>query len=92
MWDVDGRPCFIYDDKEYYYILGFLCTKIANKIIRIINPTINVQAVDLQQVPVIINNDLLATVNNISKKCIILSKSDWDPFETSWDFKKHPLV
>ena len=31
-------------------------------------------------------------VNEIVKENIELSKSDWDSFETSQDFKNHPLV
>lgn len=32
------------------------------------------------------------SINNIVGKLIGLSKIDWDSFETSWDFKRHPLV
>ena len=31
-------------------------------------------------------------VTSIADELIAFSKSDWDSFETSWDFKKHPLL
>lgn len=31
-------------------------------------------------------------IRELAEANILLSKSDWDSFETSWDFKRHPLV
>lgn len=39
-----------------------------------------------------INNNQIQSVTNVSQECINISKSDWDSFETSWDFTVHPLV
>lgn len=92
LWDVAGSPCVITDEKLLNYVLGFLSTKIASNILSFINPTINCQVVDMQRLPIIIDNDKVDAVNEISKECINISKNDWDSFETSWDFKKHPLI
>ena len=92
LWDVAGSPCVIKDDKELFYVLGFLSTKIARNILSFINPTINCQVVDMQRLPIIINERKIDEVCKISKKCVKISKLDWDSFETSWDFKKHPLL
>ena len=52
-----------------------------------INPTLNYSSGVIQKAPApkIIDSDLC-------DECVELSKKDWDSFETSWDFKKHPLV
>ena len=92
LWDVAGSPCVINDSNLMYYVLGFLGTKIANILLKIINPTINCQVIDIQRTPVYLKKDLFSIVNPIVKQNISLSKSDWDSFETSWDFKVHPLV
>ena len=46
--------------------------------------------------PIIIpDNKMEEYIDKISalvKQNIQLSKTDWDSFETSWDFKKHPLI
>lgn len=75
-----------------YYVLGFLSTKIANQILKIINPTINCQVVDMQNTPILINEEKMDDVQLISQHSVDVSKEDWDAFETSWDFKKHPLL
>lgn len=60
----------------------------------ILAPTINFQAGDIANIPVIISkdNEQILTVNSLVEQNIALSKSDWDSFETSWDFIKHPLL
>jgi type II restriction/modification system DNA methylase subunit YeeA len=92
LWDVAGSPCVIHDKKKLYYVVGYLSTKIADTILKIINPTINCQVIDIQRLPIILNNDLEDIVYRIVENSINISKVDWDSFETSWDYKKHPLI
>ena len=92
LWDVAGSPCVINDRKILNYVLGFLSTKIARNILSFINPTINCQVVDMQRLPIIIDKERLDEVSTIVESCIELSNEDWDSFETSWDFVKHPLI
>jgi type II restriction/modification system DNA methylase subunit YeeA len=92
LWDVAGSPCVIRDENRMYYVLGYLSTKIADMILKIINPTINCQVVDIQRIPILLNMDNENMINEIVKKSIHISKTDWDSFETSWDFITHPLI
>ena len=92
LWDVAGSPCFVYNDNLYYYILAFLNTKIADEVLKLINPTINVQAIDLMKLPILIDKEKIEEINSLVKENIDLSKIDWNSFEISWDFKKHPLL
>ncbi|WP_347352629.1 BREX-1 system adenine-specific DNA-methyltransferase PglX [Acetoanaerobium noterae] len=92
LWDVAGSPCVIKDKKIMLYTLGYLSTKIANSILKMINPTINCQVDDIQRIPITINHDLLLITEEISTENILIAKVDWDSFETSWDFRKHPLI
>lgn len=75
------------DEKERSAFLAAINTRIWSRIFSIINPTINYSAGVIQNAPMpkMISNDL-------GKECILLSRVDWDSYETSWDFKKHPLV
>ena len=75
-----------------YYALGFMAGKVCNMILHITNPTINVQAVDVARLPIIKDEGKKSQVEELVKENIALSKDDWDSFETSWDFKRHPLV
>ncbi len=55
-----------------------------------LNPTINLQIGDIGHLP--IKEEQVDQVIELVKKAVEISKKDWDSFETSWDFKKHPLV
>ena len=91
LWDVAGSPCFFKSESDRLYALAFLCSNAANFILRVVNPTINVQAIDISQMPLIIK-DSKEKIINLATKCISISRTDWDSFETSWDFAEHPLV
>lgn len=92
-FESSGSGIFIKHDK-IFYLLGFLSTKIVNKILDMLNPTMGFQAGDLSNLPIIItsNNDLKQHIENITKQNIQISKDDWDSFETSWNFQEHPLL
>ena len=70
-------------------MMGLLNSKVACEILQLIAPTINFQAGDISRVPMI---EIPEIEVELVKKSIKLSKEDWDSFETSWDFKIHPLV
>lgn len=77
--------------KEVYNLLAFLNSKSCEFILKLYNPTINVMPDDLRNLPLAYQDDTL-DLSNIVKECISLCKSDWDEYETSWDFKIHPFV
>ena len=93
LFDVGGSSLFP-NKKDLYYILGLLSTKITFNFLRIQNPTLNFQVGNIANIPTIItdNVDLFNTINNKVKENIKISKKDWNSFETSWDFKTHPLI
>jgi very-short-patch-repair endonuclease len=92
LWDVIGSPMFINDEKLRYYVLAFMNTVVVSEFLRIINPTVAYQAVDLQRVPLEIQEETYSNVTQLSKGNVSLSRADWDSFETSWDFRRHPLL
>lgn len=72
-------------------ILGLLNSKIIRSILTIINPTLNFGAGTVANVPVLLPKDNKETTHNL-KKNIFFARSDWDSYETSWDFTKLPLL
>lgn len=76
--------------KNIEHILGFLNSKVAPQIVTLLNPTLNFVASTIGSIPVIPGGD--NSVDEIVNNNIHLSKIDWDSYETSWDFKRHPLV
>ena len=87
--DIAG-PSFFCDDKYFNYLLGFCNSKNATSILNMLNPTINFQGGNIAQLPIIIGDK--DKVETIVDGNIAISNNDWDSFETSWDFKIHPLV
>ncbi len=73
-----------------FYILGFANTNVAQYLLSILNPTINFPPGTISDLPLSIKSK--AEVDSIVIECINISRSDWDSFETSWDFKRHPLI
>ena len=74
------------------YLAGLLCSKVCERIINVANPTLNVQVKDIANIPVILDFQFHGLLVEKVQECIALSKSDWDSFETSWDFAEHPLL
>lgn len=93
IFDVGGSSGFSTEEKTLY-ALGLLCSKISYIFLAALNPTINFQIGDIKNIPVILpeNETQLNSVNYLVENNVSLSKSDWDSFETSWDFAKHPLL
>ena len=57
------------------------------------NPTINLLASDIANLPLVsADENSKKKISEVVDDNIDLAKNDWDAFETSWDFKKHPLV
>lgn len=88
--DVSGSSFFTHDSKLELYVLGLLNSVVCTEILNIINPTINLNIKDILLVPLV--KEYIDIIRMKVEKNISLSKSDWDSFETSWDFTIHPLL
>lgn len=87
----DATGCGLYVSAEVlYYIEALLCTKVTRMVLDVLNPTISYQPGNIASIPVRIEKK--DKVDELSQTSISLSKQDWDSFETSWDFVRHPLV
>lgn len=73
-------------------LLGFLNSKVAEQFLKILTPTIHFNCGLIQKLPIFNVNEENTTINLIVENCIKKSIYDWDSFETSWNFKTHPLV
>ncbi len=91
IFDIKGSSGFP-DEKILPYVLGFLNSSVSQKCIKILNPTITTQVGDMARIPVILDEEKRTEIIERVSFCIDTSKNDWNSFETSWDFKKHPLV
>lgn len=87
----EGASNNIYYDDEGFKLLAFLNSKVCDYILNVYNPTINIMPDDLRKLPLTYEKFEYNFCENV-KRNIELCKLDWDSFETSWDFKRHPLI
>ena len=91
LFDIAGCCAFSLGD-NLNYILGFTNTCINSKIMNLISPTLNYEVEHIKRIPIIFAEKYRYDINDIVEDNISASKTDWDSFETSWDFAEHPLV
>jgi hypothetical protein len=92
---------FIFDTAGPFYIpndygdlndiLAYLESKVANYYLTILNPTINFPPGYIQGLP-FDEKCKDKEIDSYAQDCIDISREDWDSFETSWDFQRHPLI
>lgn len=102
-----GQPAFRYKEnnlsdiagmsfytrkEDLIILLGFCNSKIALEILKLLAPTINFQAGDIGRLPIVDYDIEANTIRELTFSNIEKSKIDWDSYETSWDFKRNPLV
>lgn len=91
IFDVAGMSCFAEHDL-LFYLLGLNNTKVVRSLMGTLAPTINFQAGDIANIPVIFDANKKNAINEIVAENIQIEQDDWDSFEISWDFKTHPLI
>lgn len=91
IFDVAGTSIFVKKELRNY-ILAFCNSSVALKIASILSPTLNYEVGHIASFPVIIDESVLSEINDLVEENIKISKMDWDSFETSWDFRKSPLI
>ena len=89
--DIAGMSLFAQKPELLIY-LAFCNSKIAFEMLKILAPTINFQAGDIGRLPILELGNLNNAVVELVEENIEISQQDWDADETSWDFKRHPLI
>lgn len=90
LFDSKGAKAFSQDELNLYYCQAIINSVVGLSYLSFLSPTMDFKVGDIIQIPFISAQQ--DNVVNIVKKCINLSASDWNSFETSWDFIRHPLV
>lgn len=90
--DISGHCFYPRSIEEAYTLLAYSNTRVFQYFIDMINSSMHFQVGDVARVPVMPEIIETRHIRELAEANILLSKSDWDSFETSWDFKRHPLV
>lgn len=74
------------------YLLGLLNSSVVATATSFLVPTLNAQPGDIAKLPIAIEPAEHGAVDGLVDYCLGISRLDCDSFETSWDFKRHPLL
>ena len=87
-----GSAGFCKNQEYLKYMIGLCNSKPIMVFLSFLSPTMDYNNGAVAKVPTLIDDIEKETVSKLVEQNIQLSKKDWDSFEESWDFKKHPLV
>lgn len=88
----DAGPACYPNPEMYFYLLGLLNSSSIQLLSKAINPTLNWSAGVVGSFPVLLPRESLDGIKSLVAEQVVESEVDWDSFETSWDFKRNPLV
>lgn len=88
----DAGPACYPNPEMYWYLLGLLNSSAIQLLSKAINPTLNWSAGVVGSFPVVSSRESSDGVKSLVVKQVVESEADWDSFETSWNFKRHPLL
>lgn len=92
IFDDTSRSAFPANISLLKYYIGLLCSTVTFEYLKALNPTMSFTNGDLVRIPCIEESNKVSLVIGIVDSNITQSKADWDSYETSWDFKRHPLI
>lgn len=92
LFDSNKGPMVFPSEDFIYWLLAFFISPVAQFYLKIFNPSLSLQNGDMNHLPIVISSKDEAIVKTLAMDNVKISRIDWDSFETSWDFKRHPLV
>lgn len=90
IFDVAG--CSIFLDENINYIVGFLNSNVCSDVLDLISPTLNYEVGHISSLPIIIDETKKEEIEELVLDNIVLCQNDWNDYENSWNFKKHPFL
>ncbi|CAM4169448.1 restriction endonuclease [Bacillus manliponensis] len=89
IFDVAGCSIFC-KEEEILYLLGLTNSKVAEKILSFLSPTVNYEVGHISNIPIVYSE--IEAISEMVKVNLELAREDWDFDELSWDFKEHPFI
>ena len=89
IFETKGAMCFV--DKEHLnFVLALYNTKVMQEFLGVVSPTLDYHEGPLGRTPILLQKNMV--VDELVNSCLEISKKDWDSFEISWDFARHPFL
>ena len=91
-YDISGH-CYFPSPDNQLELLAYSNSSLFSFVLQLFNSTMHCQVGDVARVPYLAPAAAdKQHISDLSQRSLDASKADWDSFETSWDFKRHPLV
>ena len=91
IFDAKGSMAFTSGNgTNLFFVIALLNSVVAMDYLDVLAPTMDFNIIALKALPIIERD--VDVVNTVASSCTNISKIDWDSYETSWDFKRHPLI
>ncbi len=93
IFNSSGPMCFCHSEDDQWIVLGYMNSVVANAFLKLLAPTFHFNGGPIGKLPFVeLDENNRRRVNELVRECIAISKKDWDSFESSWDFKRHPFI
>ena len=92
LFDTKGSAVFFDDKAMIPYCIAYLNSCVTQNFLQVLSPTLYYSVGAVGRLPYKFDRNYVDFIDEKVEQNISLSQSDWDSFETSWDFKRHPLV
>lgn len=89
MFDDAVQGLFPFNEEDVYNVMGVLNSTVVAAFLKFLNPTLNKQIFDLERIAYVNSK---VRYDDIVKDLIMISKTDWDDYETSWEFSRHYFI
>lgn len=90
VFDVAG--CSLFPHKDIFVMLANMNSCVQKHILSVFSQSVNYEVGQIAALPIIDPGEKTEEIQETSTDCVELSKHEWDSFETSWNFKRHPIV
>ena len=91
-YDISGH-CFFPAESDQLFLLAYANSSLVSLLKKVFNSSFHFQCGDLAKIIVpSVGDDVRRHIEAISDRLVSISKTDWDSFETSMQFEKHPLI
>ena len=87
-----GGGSALFSKESLMSVLGFINSNVTEYYLELLNPTLNFLVGDILSLPIGSYSIHQNRIDNLVNTNILISKKDWDSFETSWNFESHPLI
>ncbi|WP_286910865.1 BREX-1 system adenine-specific DNA-methyltransferase PglX [Clostridium sp. UBA1652] len=93
VFDKKGPSLFVKDSDMFNIYIAYLNSTVVNYILALFSDGMDYQNIDIKRLPIVDFKTLdIGKLNCVTRENISISKKEWDSFETSLDFKVHPLL